>query len=78
MKRNTRGNPVTGCIFTWQPEQTSPYDSNKYNKKNKNKIVRKETLPDWFNKETTEEKYIDPEVEKEFNEKLEKLREKKN
>lgn len=30
IKRNTRGNPVTGYLFTWQPEHTEPWLENKY------------------------------------------------
>jgi len=33
VKENTRGNPITGYIFTWTPEQTSTWDPNKYNYK---------------------------------------------
>lgn len=77
VKANTQGNPVKSYIFTWNPEKTGVYDSNKYKKKQRRKITRKETLPDWFGKETPENDYIDPEVEKDFNEKLRKLREDK-
>lgn len=30
LKRNTRGTPVTGYLFTWQPEHTEPWLENKY------------------------------------------------
>ncbi|WP_232089837.1 hypothetical protein [Aerococcus urinaeequi] len=30
MKSNKRGNPVTGYLFTWQPEHTEPWLENKY------------------------------------------------
>jgi len=79
VKANTRGTPVTGYIFTWKPEKTSgKFDPNKYEKKQLGKkVIRKETLPDWFGKETTEDDYIDPEVEKDFKERLKQLREEK-
>jgi len=41
VKANTRGNPVTGYIFTWQPETTGKWIENKYRKK------KKETFPNW-------------------------------
>jgi len=78
VKANTRGTPVTGYIFTWNPEKTGKWDPNKYEKKQLGKkVIRKETLPDWFGKETTEDDYIDPEVEKDFKERLRQLREEK-
>lgn len=40
-KANSRGNPVTGYIFTFKPEKTEPYNKNKYRKQ------KKETLPNW-------------------------------
>src|SRR5699024_12056026 len=30
IKKNTRGNPLTGYLFTWKPEQTQPWIENKY------------------------------------------------
>lgn len=30
IKKNTRGNPITGLLFTWQPEHTEPWLENKY------------------------------------------------
>lgn len=32
VKANTRGNPVTGYIFTWMPEKTGKWIDEKYNK----------------------------------------------
>jgi len=79
VKANTRGTPVTGYIFTWKPEKTAPYDPNKYESKQLGrKVTRKETMPDWYYEDSSEEDIIDPEVEKEFNEKLRKMREGKN
>ena len=33
VKSNKRGNPVTGYLFTWQPEHTEPWLENKYDEK---------------------------------------------
>jgi len=79
VKANTRGTPVTGYIFTWKPEKTSgKFDPNKYeSKKLGKKVTRKETMPDWYYEDSSEEDTVDPEVEKEFNEKLRKMREDK-
>ena len=33
IKKNTRGNPLTGYLFTWKPEQTQPWIENKYDEK---------------------------------------------
>jgi len=74
VKSNTRGTPVTGYVFTWKPEKTTPYDPQKYEKKGKDKMIRTETLPDWVGQQSTEDEPIDPEVEKEFNEKLKHIR----
>lgn len=41
VKANTQGTPVTGYIFTWEPEKTSSWDPNKYN----NKIPSKKKKP---------------------------------
>jgi len=61
VKANTRGTPVTGYIFTWQPEKTEKWVENKYQKRK----PKKETLPDWFGKKYSEEdeKLTDDELE---------------
>lgn len=45
LKANTRGNPVTGYLFTWKPEKTGKWEENKYSKK------KKENLPNWTSNE---------------------------
>ena len=37
IKANTQGTPVIGYKFTWEPEKTSSWDPNKYNKTSKKK-----------------------------------------
>lgn len=75
VKANTRGNPVTGYVFTWKPEMTRPYDPNKYSKqsvRSKQNPVRIETMPDWRQDESDD--HVDPEMEKYFQERLKEMR----
>lgn len=37
VKSNKRGNPVLGYEFTWRPEETRPYDPNRFKKKGQGK-----------------------------------------
>lgn len=43
IKANTRGTPVIGYKFTWQPEKTSSWDPNRFNNNNNNKVPGKKT-----------------------------------
>ena len=72
VKANTRGTPVTGYIFTWQPEKTEKWINNKYQKR------KAKELPDWFGKEYVEkEKEIDTETNDALQKRLEDLRNKR-
>lgn len=72
VKANTRGTPVTGYIFTWQPEKTEKWINNKYQKR------KAKELPDWFGKEYVEkEKEIDTEKNDALQKRLEDLRNKR-
>ena len=72
VKANTRGTPVTGYIFTWQPEKTEKWINNKYQKR------KAKELPDWFGKEYIEkEKEIDTETNDALQKRLEDLRNKR-
>lgn len=72
VKANTRGTPVTGYIFTWQPEKTEKWIDNKYQKR------KAKELPDWFGKEYVEkEKEIDTETNDALQKRLEDLRNKR-
>ena len=72
VKANTRGTPVTGYIFTWQPEKTEKWIDNKYQKR------KAKELPDWFGKEYIEkEKEIDTETNDALQKRLEDLRNKR-
>lgn len=72
VKANTRGTPVTGYIFTWQPEKTEKWINNKYQKR------KEKELPDWFGKEYVEkEKEIDTETNDALQKRLEDLRNKR-
>lgn len=72
VKANTRGTPVTGYIFTWQPEKTEKWIDNKYQKR------KAKELPDWFGKEYVEkEKEIDTETNDTLQKRLEDLRNKR-
>ena len=70
VKANTRGTPVTGYIFTWQPEKTEKWINNKYQKR------KAKELPDWFGKEYVE-KEIDTETNDALQKRLEDLRNKR-
>ena len=74
VKANTRGTPVTGYIFTWQPEKTEKWINNKYQKR------KAKELPDWFGKEYVEkekEKEIDTETNDALKKRLENLKNKR-
>ena len=72
VKANTRGTPVTGYIFTWQPEKTEKWIDNKYQKR------KAKELPDWFGKEYVEkEKEVDTETNDALQKRLEDLRNKR-
>ena len=72
VKANTRGTPVTGYIFTWQPEKTEKWINNKYQKR------KTKELPDWFGKEYVEkEKEIDTETNDALQKRLENLKNKR-
>ncbi|WP_082167019.1 replication initiation protein [Jeotgalibaca dankookensis] len=47
VKSNKRGNPVLAYEFTWIPEHAEKWVEGKFEKKDNQKITRKETLPDW-------------------------------
>ena len=70
VKANTRGTPVTGYIFTWQPEKTEKWINNKYQKR------KTKELPDWFGKEYAE-KEIDTETNDALQKRLEDLKNKR-
>lgn len=71
VKANTRGTPVTGYIFTWQPEKTEKWINNKYQKR------KTEKLPDWFGKEYADEKEIDTKTNDALQKRLENLKNKR-
>ena len=71
VKANTRGTPVTGYIFTWQPEKTEKWINNKYQKR------KTEKLPDWFGKEYADEQEIDTEINDALKKRLENLKNKR-
>lgn len=71
VKANTRGTPVTGYIFTWQPEKTGKWINNKYQKR------KTEKLPDWFGKEYADEKEIDTKTNDTLQKRLENLKNKR-
>ena len=57
IKGRTKGNPITAYCFTWTPEETGTWNTDKYKepttkpKATKSK-VKKENLPDWANNNT--------------------------
>ena len=71
VKANTRGTPVTGYIFTWQPEKTEKWINNKYQKR------KTKELPDWFGKEYADEQEIDTETNDALKKRLENLKNKR-
>ena len=71
VKANTRGTPVTGYIFTWQPEKTEKWINNKYQKQ------KTKELPDWFGKEYADEQEIDTEINDALKKRLENLKNKR-
>ena len=71
VKANTRGTPVTGYIFTWQPEKTEKWINNKYQKQ------KTKELPDWFGKEYADEQEIDTETNDALKKRLENLKNKR-
>lgn len=68
IKSNKKGNPVIAYEFTWQPEKTSKYNPNKYQKKKK----KDELKPYWAteeNKATSKDvKMIENQANNELNE----------
>ena len=71
VKANTRGTPVTGYIFTWQPEKTEKWINNKYQKR------KTKELPDWLGKEYADEQEIDTEINDALKKRLENLKNKR-
>ena len=55
IKGRTKGNPITAYCFTWTPEETGTWNTDKYKeptaKPTKSK-VKKENLPEWANNNT--------------------------
>lgn len=70
IKANTRGNPVTGYLFTWTPEKTGTWDEKKFKKRSK----KKETLPEWANKSVKSDKTIPEDEQQEMQERLKEFR----
>lgn len=70
-----RGNPVTGYRFTFAPEQNNADDFTQGTKISKKK-KKKETLPDWVEKDYVqpEEVMLSKEKQDELNERLARLR----
>lgn len=70
-----RGNPVTGYRFTFAPEQNNADDFTQGTKISKKK-KKKETLPDWAEKDYVqpEEAMLSKEKQDELNERLARLR----
>lgn len=58
VKSNKKGNPVVSYVFTWQPEKTGEWVNNKYKKQSK----RKETLPEWVDKDIKETPLTDDQL----------------
>lgn len=75
VKKNTRGNPVTGYIFTWQPEKTEKWVENKYDR-TKELVTRKETLPNWAKDDyvAPKENKLSKEEEEQFRKRLKNIR----
>lgn len=72
VKANTRGNPVTGYIFTWKPEKTEKWENNKHWKKKK----RQESVPDWFNDSSNQKGNYDASAQKRMQEIIDSFAEK--
>lgn len=70
IKANTRGNPVTGYLFTWKPEKTGQWDDKKY-KKSERKI---ETLPEWANNQIKSDDLLSEEAQEEVRKNLERFK----
>lgn len=81
IKSNKRGNPVIAYEFTWLSEKTGKWIENKYDKKagSSRKIVRKETLPKWAQKDyiQSKEKLLSKEEQDKFSERLARIHAKK-
>ena len=72
VKSNKKGNPVVSYVFTWQPEKTGEWKNDKYKKQSK----RKETLPDWIDKDIKETPLTDDQLA-EVKDKIKSLQKKK-
>ena len=71
LKSNSRGTPIIGFRFTWKPEKTGTWVTDKYQE------PKNETLPDWFNNKNVEEADIDTEKSDDLKKRLEDLRNKR-
>lgn len=71
LKSNARGTPIIGFKFTWKPEKTGTWVTDKYQE------PKNETLPDWFNNKNVEETDIDTEKSDDLKKRLEDLRNKR-
>jgi plasmid replication initiation protein len=71
LKSNSRGTPIIGFRFTWKPEKTGTWVTDKYQE------PKNETLPDWFNNKNVEETDIDTEKSDDLKKRLEDLRNKR-
>ena len=71
LKSNSRGTPIIGFRFTWKPEKTGTWVTDKYQE------PKNETLPDWFNNKNVEETDIDTEKSDVLKKRLEDLRNKR-
>jgi plasmid replication initiation protein len=71
LKSNSRGTPIIGFRFTWKPEKTGTWVSDKYQE------PKKETVPDWLGKEYADEQEIDTETNDALKKRLENLKNKR-
>lgn len=72
LRKRTRGKPVSGYRFTFEPEKRERFDKNKYSGKKK-EYIRQEPMPDWVNKESKSETK-DENLGAMFADRLEKMR----
>lgn len=68
LKSNARGTPIIGFRFTWKPEKTGKWVTDKYRES------KKEPIPDWLNNKNPEEADIDTEKNDDLKKRLENLR----
>lgn len=71
LKSNSRGTPIIGFRFTWKPEKTGTWVSDKYQE------PKKENLPDWFANRNAEKQEIDTETHDDIKKRLEDLKNKR-